>query len=206
MLEDQLEEMKIDLESAQLELEDAKAQLDVGVAADASPIDGADNASPDAGASTATADSQDVTRSLTLQNNRLRAALIRLHEQSELERNQLQRQIKSYQADSTSRDELQAELDTLKSKHASTLSEVKELKDMIDQTSALEETIETLSDRVWNLEELNADLNRTIRELEESAEIAAEMEEVQAEEVKMLLRDLEGRDAHVRNLEEAIRM
>ena len=176
------------------------------MAAEASPIDGADNAAPDAGASTATADSQDVTRSLTLQNNRLRTALIRLREQSELERNQLQRQIKSYQADSTSRDELQAELDTLKSKHASTLSEVKELKDMIDQTSALEETIETLSDRVWNLEELNADLNRTIRELEESAEIAAEMEEVQAEEVKMLLRDLEGRDAHVRNLEEAIRM
>ena len=83
---------------------------------------------------------------------------------------------------------------------------MKELKDIIDQTSALEETIETLSDRVWNLEELNAELNRTIRELEESAEIAAEMEEVQAEELKMLLRDLEGRDAHVRNLEEAIRM
>ena len=49
-------------------------------------------------------------------------------------------------------------------------------------------------------------LERTIRELEESAEIAAEMEEVQAEELKMVLRDLEGRDALVRNLEEAIRM
>ena len=211
MLEDQLEEMKIDLESAQLELEDAKAQLDFDRAAEASAFDSANiaaeggNASTDAEVSTATG-SQDITRSLTLQNTRLRTALIRLREQSELERNQLQRQIKSYQADSTDRGELQTQLDTLKSKHTSTLLEVKELKDIIDQTSALEETIETLSDRVWNLEELNAELNRTIRELEESAEIAAEMEEVQAEELKMLLRDLEGRDAHVRNLEEAIRM
>lgn len=209
MIEDQLEEMKIDLESTQLELEDAKAQLESDRAAEASALDDAvagGGATPDAGASTATAADQDVTRSLTLQNTRLRTALIRLREQSELERNQLQRQIKTYQSDSTSREELQAELESLKTKHASTLFEVKELKDMIDQTSALEETIEILSDKVWNLEEKNADLNRTIRELEESAEIAAEMEEVQAEELKMLLRDLEGRDALVRNLEEAIRM
>lgn len=212
VLEDQLEEMKIDFESTQLELEDAKAQLESDRAAEASAFDSANTAAegggaaPDAISSTNTADSQDVTRSLTLQNTRLRTALIRLREQSELERNQLQRQIKSHQSETTNRDELQAELDTLKSKHASTLSEVEELKDMIDQTSALEETIETLSDKVWNLEELNADLNRTIRELEESAEIAAEMEEVQAEEIKMLLRDLDGRDALVRNLEEAIRM
>lgn len=209
LIEDQLEEMKIDLESTQLELEDAKAQLESDRAAEASALDDAAAggvASPDAGASTATAADQDVTRSLTLQNTRLRTALIRLREQSELERNQLQRQIKSFQADSTSREELLAELESLKTKHASTLFEVKELKDMIDQTSALEETIEILSDKVWNLEEKNADLNRTIRELEESAEIAAEMEEVQAEELKMLLRDLEGRDALVRNLEEAIRM
>ena len=42
--------------------------------------------------------------------------------------------------------------------------------------------------------------------MEESAEIAAEMEEVQSDELKMAMRDLEGRDALIRNLEEAIRM
>jgi len=42
--------------------------------------------------------------------------------------------------------------------------------------------------------------------MEEAAEIAAEMEEVQADELKIMMRDLEGRDSLVKNLEEAIRM
>ena len=200
-IEDQLEELKIDLESAQLELEDAKAQLEAGRDAEASAVEGdVEGNAPDGGSS------HDVAHSLALQNARLRTALIRLREQSELERNELQRQLKACQSDSAGNKELRTELAELRKGHASTLAEMQDLKDMIDQTSALEETIETLSDKVWNLEETNANLERTIRELEESAEIAAEMEEVQAEELKMVLRDLEGRDALVRNLEEAIRM
>lgn len=214
MVEDQLEECKIDLESVQLELEDAKAQLEEGQAAvNASMVESVGDSSVAGGESdpnnasfSSNADAQDVTRSLTLQNTRLRTALIRLREQSELERNELQRQVKAYESDSTNKEELQLELDTLKSKHASTLVEVRELKDIIDQTSALEETIETLSDKVWNLEENNAALERTVRELEEELEVQAEMEEVQTEELKMVMRDLEGRDALVGNLEEAIRM
>jgi hypothetical protein len=75
--------LKIDLESAQLELEDAKAQLDFDRAAEASAFDSdkiaaeGGNASTDAEVSAATG-SQDITRSLTLQNTRLRTALIRL--------------------------------------------------------------------------------------------------------------------------------
>ena len=38
------------------------------------------------------------------------------------------------------------------------------------------------------------------------AELAAEMEEVQTDELKATMLDLEGRDAVIRNLEEAIRM
>ncbi|KAL3821819.1 hypothetical protein ACHAXA_003321 [Cyclostephanos tholiformis] len=200
-LEDQLEELRIDLESAQLELEDAKAQLEAGRNAEASAFEGdVEGGAPDDGAA------QDVARSLTLQNTRLRTALIRLREQSEVERNELQRQLKTYQSDSVDKEEIRTELAELRKRYFSTLAEMQDLKDTIDQTSALEETIETLSDKVWNLEDTNANLERTIRELEESAEIAAEMEEVQAEELKMVLRDLEGRDALVRNLEEAIRM
>ena len=214
MVEDELEECKIDLESAQLEMEDVKAQLEEGQAAVSRAMEGALDGAPAEGGEddpnntslSSNADAQDVTRSLTVQNTRLRTALIRLREQSELERNELQRQLKAYHTDSTNKEELQTELDTLKSTHASTLAEVRELKDIIDQTSALEETIETLSDKVWNLEESNAALERTVRELEEEMETSAEMEEVQAEELKMVMRDLEGRDALVGNLEEAIRM
>jgi len=213
MIEDELEECKIDLESAQLELEDAKAQLEEGqtamssVAVAEGGVDPGDGEGEDRNASfSSNADAQDVTRSLTLQNTRLRTALIRLREQSEFERNDLQRQLKAYQSDSTNKEELQTELDTLKSTHSNTLVEVRELKDIIDQTSALEETIETLSDKVWNLEDNNAALERTVRELEEELEVQAEMEEVQTEELKMVMRDLEGRDALVGNLEEAIRM
>jgi exonuclease VII small subunit len=116
-----------------------------------------------------------------------------LREQSEVEKNELQRQLKQLQSDSSSRDELQSELSTLKTAHATALNEVAELKDMVDQTTSLEETIETLSDKVWSLEQTNAELERTIRELEESTEIAAEMEEVQTEELGVMRREMEGR-------------
>jgi len=221
MLEDQLEECKIDLESVQLELEDVKCQLEEGgnviaaapAAADVADAEGGGEEAAGVSEATnttpgefSTTDTQDVARSLTVQNSRLRTALLRLKEQSELERNDLQRQLKIYEAESTSKEEIQNKLDELRQTHATTLAEMQELKDIIDETTSLEETIETLSDKVWNLEEMNANLERTIREMEESAEIAAEMEEVQSDELKMAMIDLERRDAMIRNLEEAIRM
>ena len=195
VISDQLEELKIDLESTMLELEDARAQLSSGVVA--VDMDGA---------STTAMEGSDAVRSIGLQNTRLRTAIVRLREQSEQEKNELQKQLRVFQSDSTSKESLQIELTELKSVHSTTLEEVQELKDMVDQTTSLEEMIETLSDKVWNLEQENANLERTIRELEESADVAAEMEEVQNEELKAIMRDLEGRDAMIRNLEEAIRM
>jgi hypothetical protein len=47
---------------------------------------------------------------------------------------------------------------------------------------------------------------QTIREMEEAADITAEMEEVQAEELKALNREMEDRETTIRNLEEAIKM
>merc|ERR1719253_894133 len=89
MLEDQLEESKIDLESAQLELEDAKSQLEEGRGATIDTSTEGGSAPADASFSS-DADAADVARSLTLQNSRLRTALLRLREQSELERNDLE--------------------------------------------------------------------------------------------------------------------
>lgn len=77
---------------------------------------------------------------------------------------------------------------------------------MVDQNSAFETMVEELSDRVMALEDDVVGLSHIIREMEEAAELAAEMEEVQTDELKATMLDLEGRDAVIRNLEEAIRM
>jgi hypothetical protein len=55
------------------------------------------------------------------------------------------------------------------------------------------------------LEEDNVALQTTIREMEEAAEITAEMEEVQSDELKAVTLLLDGRDAIIHNLEEAKR-
>ena len=77
---------------------------------------------------------------------------------------------------------------------------------MVEQGSAYEVMVEDLSDRVLSLEEELVACQQTIREMEEAADITAEMEEVQTEELKALNRDLEDRETIIRNLEEAIKM
>ena len=66
--------------------------------------------------------------------------------------------------------------------------------------------VEDLSDRVLSLEEELVASQAMVREMEEAADIAAEMDEVQTDEIKALQRDLEDRDTVIRNLEEAIKM
>eukprot|EP00957_Ditylum_brightwellii_P186214 14176535-Ditylum_brightwellii.AAC.1 len=77
---------------------------------------------------------------------------------------------------------------------------------MVDQGSAFESMVEDLSDRVMGSEDDALALNAKVRDMEEEAEISAEMEEVQADENKALMRDIEARDTAIRNLEEAIKM
>ena len=77
---------------------------------------------------------------------------------------------------------------------------------MVEQGSAYEVMVEDLSDCVLSLEEELVACQQTIREMEEAADITAEMEEVQTEELKALNRDLEDRETIIRNLEEAIKM
>ena len=77
------------MESAQLELEDAKSQLEEGRGATLDTSTEGGSAPADASFSS-DADAADVARSLTLQNSRLRTALLRLREQSELERSDLE--------------------------------------------------------------------------------------------------------------------
>lgn len=143
---------------------------------------------------------------LSVQNARLREALIRFREQAAIEKSELARKLRDTEKDAEAGRSLSAELESLRRLKVKLEEEISDLKDMVEQGSAFEDMVEHLTDRVMTMEEVNSALRGTIRELEEASELTAEMEEVQADEIKDLTRDLENRDTVVRNLEEAIKM
>jgi hypothetical protein len=63
-----------------------------------------------------------------------------------------------------------------------------------------------VEDLLLSLEEELVALQQTIREMEEAADITAELEEVQTEELKAVNRDMEDWEYIIRNLEEALNM
>ena len=189
---DRVEEFRIDTETAQMELEELKAELEEAKR-------GGDSGS-------AGGDTDENTQALATQNARLREALIRLREQSSYEKVEISRQLRAVEKEAAEIDALKKELEELKALKVSLEEQNGFLKETVDQGSAFETMVEDLSDQVMALEDECVALQSTIREMEEAAEIAAELEEVQAEEVKSLMMDLEGRDSIVRNLEEAIKM
>lgn len=151
-------------------------------------------------------DQEEKLEVLSYQNARLREALIRLREQSSIEKMTLQKELRQAEKQSQAVEDLMAQVLQLKQGKARLEEETNELKDMVEQGAAFESMVEDLSDRVLSLEEDIVALQTTIREMEEAAELSAEVEEVQTDEIKALLRDLDGRDAIIRNLEEAIKM
>lgn len=209
-LTEKFDEMKIDFETSQMEIEEVRMELEeakaaaekVGSAAEMSVAAAATGTSVAA----SSAESDDMAQALSIQNARLREALIRLREQSSVEKIELTRQMKAMEKESeaaNSKIKDSTEMEQLKLKLE---EENRELKDMVDQGAAFEGMVEELSDRLMEMEEQNISLSATIRELEESAELTTEMEEVQAEELKAMTRDLEDRETVIRNLEEAIKM
>ena len=208
-MEDRLEELKLDCETAQMEveelrmeLEDAKVVHEVAESANVS-LEGQGGES---GVGGELNQAQDMAQALNVQNARLREALIRLREQSSIEKMELNRQLRSAEKDLEEAKQVSEEVETLRSLKTEYEEQVSDLKDMVEQGSAYEVMVEDLSDRVLSMEEEIMSCQQTIRELEEAADITAEMEEVQTEELKALNRDLEDRETVIRNLEEAIKM
>ena len=197
-----LEAFKMELEEAKLDLEDAKAQSD-SFGGRMLSLD--DDMSGKAGTGTG-ADADDVVKSVSLQNSRLREAILRLREQSNVEKMDLSRKLRVAEKYAESGRELVAEVETLRSRKASLEAQNRDLQETVDVGSAFEGMVEDLSDRIISLEDDNAGLRQSINDLEEAAELAAEMEEVQADEAKALMKDLESRDTKIINLEEAIKM
>ncbi|CAB9517569.1 CAP-Gly domain [Seminavis robusta] len=206
-LSEKLDEIKIDAETAQMEVEELKMELEEAKAAAeraGSSLEMSTAAASSGGASSAQSD--DMAQALSIQNARLREALIRLREQSSVEKMELNRKIKAIEKEAEAvkgQVKQNADKEGLLAKYQ---EEVRELKDMVDQGAVFEGMVEDLSDKVMEMEERNVSLATTVRELEEAAELTSEMEEVQAEELKAMNRDLEDRDTVIRNLEEAIKM
>jgi len=201
-LEDRLEELKLDTETAQMEVEELRMELEDAKASQEAAVDAAANAQSGG----ASIEAQDIAQSLGVQNTRLREALIRLREQSSVEKMDLSRQLRSAEKASEEAKALASEVENLRSLKTDFEEQISDLKDMVEQGSAYELMVEDLSDRVLSLEEELVAGEQTIREMEEAADITAEMEEVQADELKAVNRDLEDRETIIRNLEEAIKM
>lgn len=197
-LQDRLEEIKIDAETVQMEMEELRMELE-DVKSRESNADGM-------GQLVASTDSDDAMQTLSIQNGRLREALIRLREQSSIEKMAMSKELRAAEKAASEGNALISEVENLRSQNKVLQTQIADLKDMVEEGSAFESMVEDLSDRVMALEDDNVALQSTIRELEEAGDIASEMEEVQADENKALMRDVESRDAIIRNLEEAIRM
>jgi dynactin 1 len=198
-----LEELKLDSETAQMEVEELRMELETGKAVQ--EVTEA-LASPSSAAGGQLNDAEDMAQALSVQNARLREAVIRLREQSSVEKMELSRQLRMAEKEAEGGKALVNEVETLRSLKSEFEEQISDLKDMVEEGSAYEVMVEDLSDRVLSLEEELVVLQQTIREFEEAADITAEMEEVQSEELKALNRDLEDRESIVRNLEEAIKM
>jgi dynactin 1 len=202
-MQDRLEELKIDAETAQMEVEELRMEVEIAkeVAEGAVRVGGGSTGGDGTGT-----DADDVAQALSVQNARLREALIRLREQASVEKMELSRELRAAEKDAATGVALTEEVETLRAAKKKLEEEIRDLNEMVDQGTAFESMVESLSDRVMVLEDDNLALQSTIREMEEAADITAEMEEVQAYENKTLTRDLEGRDSIIRNLEEAIKM
>ena len=217
-LADKYEELKLDAETAQMEVEELRMELeDARATAErvhsvAETLTGA--ALVQAGTPSKTSmtsehnpeDSAAQVQALQMQNARLREALIRLREQSALEKMELTRQLRTVEKDAQVNTAAATQIEELLAANQQMQEQISDLKDMVEQGAAFEGMVEDLSDKVMQMEENSIALRATIRELEEAAELTAEMEEVQTEELKAFSLDLEGRDTIIRNLEEAIRM
>lgn len=197
-LQDKLDELKIDAETAQMEVEELRLELN--------DVNGRNSNLNSYNQMTSSPDVDNAMQSLSSQNGRLREALIRLREQSSIEKMDMSKELRAAEKLAIEGSGLTSEVENLRSTTKVLQSQIADLKDVVEESSAFESMVEDLSDRVMALEDENVSLQSTIRELEEAADIAAEMEEVYADENKSVLRDIESRDAIIRNLEEAIRM
>ncbi len=211
-IEDTLDELKIDAESAQIEADELRIELDSAreraekaesAVALVKAGSGAGSTEQGEGSSS---DADDIAQALSLQNARLREAIIRLREQTSFEKMELTKQLRAAEKESGAVAGFKDEIAKLLTNEKNYKLAINDLKEMVDQANAFEQMVEEMSDRVLAVEDNNIALQSEIRELEEAAELAQEMEEAQADEIKALMKELQQKDSIVLNLEEAIKV
>lgn len=160
-----------------MELEETRNRLDAieRMAATASVSNKAGGAASESSNTEDDQEAQDLAQNLSIQNARLREALIRLREQSSVEKMDMSRQLRSMEKEVNEAKALSSEVESLREARKRLEEEVADLKDMVEQGSAYEVMVEDLSDRVLSLEEELMTLQQTIREMEEAADITAEV-------------------------------
>jgi len=211
-LEEKLEEVEVDRESAEIEVDELRLELEdmkerAEIAEAKAEVEGAgDGGATSTTTSGVTADREDVAQALSIQNSRLREAILRLREQSTQEKIELTRQLRTLEKSSTLADGVRSDLDTIRASESKLRVEVRELNEMLDQSKAFEGMVEDLSDSVMELEDGNVALQVLVRELEEGSELNGEMEEAQDGEIRALMEEVQNRETIILNLEEAIKM
>jgi dynactin 1 len=169
-MEEKYEDLKLDHETVQMEVEELRIELE-----DAKTVAGrvtsvtetlttaamVSAGSPSKTVATSSNDPEtgEMIQSLQTQNGRLRDALIRLREQSALEKMELSRQLRSVEKVVESGLVVQSRADELMQLNHNLNEQINDLKDMVEQSAAYESMVEDLSDRVLGIEEHNVVLS-----------------------------------------------
>ncbi|GMH91032.1 hypothetical protein TL16_g11941 [Triparma laevis f. inornata] len=185
-LEEKVEELTLDYETAMMEVEELKEEMETNIMED----EGGD-----------TDEAQ-----LKTENKRLREGLMRLRESSSATQNDLTKKLRQAEKQAESTGQHEKELKDLRNHKRKSVVEIGELKDFVDSARSYEEMVEEMSSKNLQLEDDVKQLTDKITDLEEEVEMAAEMEEVQAEELSAAMEDIQGNDIVVANLQEAIRL
>ena len=191
-LEHKLEELTLDCETAMMEVEELKDAL-----ADAS--EGIASAPGESGEGREDGDDSDL-RSLNFQNKRLRDALVALRDQSRQEREKL----RAAEEASKDAEKLKSEIASLREDKIQASSEISQLKTAVDLSSSHSQMLEDLTDKNLSLEDRVKSLEAANADLEATVELSAEMEEVQAAELKELSLDLQDSQSKIAILERAV--
>lgn len=172
-MEERLEEVMIDAESAQIEVDELRLELDEAreraeiAEANVEAGGSGNNSTSTTEEDGVAADREDVAQALSIQNSRLREAIVRLREQSSVEKIELTRQLRTAEKASSLTASLESELSALRTSESKLRIEVRELKEVVDQGTAFERMVEDLSDTIMGLEDGNVALQVLVRELEE---------------------------------------
>lgn len=141
---------------------------------------------------------------LERQNERLREALIKYRDITELQTEDLRAQIKSLEQDLEEFEAIKEQFEIAKEKLLQTESQVEDLREQLDNALGAEDMIEKLSEEKMNQTEQIMELNAAIQDLEDLKEINDELEVNHVQNEKEMQEELDFKDAVI--AEQARRM